>query len=114
METLFPADYVRRFGCEGLHGAFLQPVDDAGGEATTVSIALPEREDGFEQAMVMARAQRARIVLVCDTAAQTEDAVARALDRLPSHQRVRMDRAAAGYWAVPRPARCPCGAPLDV
>ena len=61
---------------------------------------LPEAESNIETALAQARALQARVLLVCDTAAQAEVMRNRSRQLLPDHREVALDRAEAGAWRL--------------
>jgi hypothetical protein len=98
--TRIPPQYTERFGCEELHGAFLQHRADRGGNAASVILPLPEGEAFFDFAMEQARRHKARVGFVCDTADQAVAALERARRALPKHRPVSIERAGAGRWGL--------------
>ena len=99
-QTRLPARYTRQFGCEELHGAFLQHRADCGGNTASVILPLPEGEAFFDFAMEQARRLKARVGFVCNAADQAVAALERARRALPKHRPVSIERAAAGGWGL--------------
>lgn len=111
MTTRFPAEYSRQFGCEELHGVVLHPLDDPGGTLPCVNVQIPEHEQNFVTAMTTAREKGYRVLFICDTADQAEDAARRALALLEgTHQRVPIEP----LFGVPPPKIPPAVVPDPV
>jgi hypothetical protein len=86
-------------GLTPYHLATFQHRDDPGGVAVCVAISIPEATDvDIAEAARMANARRGRILLVADTAPQLERAVALITERCTHHQRLPLERAAAGAF----------------
>ena len=65
-------NYTVAYGCDELHSVFLTPTEDVGGPRGAVVVQIPETPDAlFVTAMEVAIQSRARVVFVCDTAAQS-------------------------------------------
>jgi hypothetical protein len=95
-----PRQHTERFGCEELHGAFLQHRPCPGGDAASVILPLPKGKVFFDFAMEQARRLNARVGFVCDIADQAVAALERARRALPKHRPVSIERAAAGGWGL--------------
>ncbi len=98
--TLIPPQYTRPYGVAEAHAVLFQHREDRGGVAHTVAVMIPEAESSIEAAMAQARALQARVLLVCDTAAQAEAVRRRSRQLLPDHHEVALDRAEAGAWRL--------------
>ncbi len=98
--TLIPPQYTRPYGVAEVHAVLFQHRNDRGGTAHTVAVMIPEAESNIEAAMTQARALQARVLLVCDTAAQAEALRLRSRQLLPDHHEVALDRAEAGAWRL--------------
>ncbi len=98
--TLIPPQYTRPYGVAEAHAVLFQHRNDRGGMAHTVAVMIPEAESNLEAAMAQARALQARVLLVCDTAAQAEAMRDRSRQLLPDHHEVAIDRAKAGAWGL--------------
>ena len=98
--TRIPPEYTRPHGCEELHAVFFQHRDDPGGDSATVSIMIPEMGHMFDTATATTRQLRARLCILCDTAGQARAARQAALERLPEHREVALERAEAGAWGI--------------
>ena len=98
--TLIPLQYTRPYGVAEAHGVLFQHREDRGGMADTITVMLPEAESNLETALAQARALKARVLLVCDTAAQAEAVRGRSCPLLPDHREVAIDRAKAGAWGL--------------
>lgn len=98
-ETLIPACFTIPYGIVEAHAVLFQPRADHGGPANVVSILIPEAEPSMELAALdQARHMQARVVILCDTAAQAQAARIRVKALLPDHREVAIDRAQAGAW----------------
>src|SRR3954454_22590809 len=98
METRFPPEYTRRYGCAELHGALFQHRTDRGGPAPAIAIMIPEGRDQLGTALREARRCKARVMFNCDTQEQAEEMAQLAARELPRHRRVSIERAFAGGW----------------
>ena len=98
--TLIPPHYTRPYGVTEAHAVLFQHREDRGGVAHTVTVMIPEAESNLETALAQARALKARVLLVCDTAAQAEAMRNRSRQLLPDHREVAIDRAEAGAWRL--------------
>ncbi len=98
--TLIPPQYTRPYGVAEAHAVLFQHREDRGGVAHTVTVMIPEAESNLEIALAQARALQARVLLVCDTAAQAKAMRNRGRQLLPDHREVALDRAAAGAWGL--------------
>ena len=98
--TLIPPQYTRPYGVAEAHAVLFQPRNDRGGVANTVAVMIPEAEASIEAALAQARVLQARVLLVCDTAAQAEAMRNRSRDLLPEHREVAIDRAEVGAWGL--------------
>ena len=98
--TLIPPQYTRPYGVAEAHAVLFQHRKDRGGVAHTVAVMIPEAESNMEIALAQARVLEARVLLVCDTAAQAEAMRDRSRDLLPEHREVAIDRAKAGAWGL--------------
>jgi hypothetical protein len=94
-------DYTRRFGVEELHAVHLQHRDDRAGVSDAVVISVPEASrQEIKRALALARANKARVSIICDTADQAQRAYRVAARMLPDHAYVAMARAGAGAWGL--------------
>ena len=98
--TLIPPEYTRPYGVAEVHAVLFQHRNDRGGTANAVAVMIPEAEPNIEIALAQARALQARVLLVCDTAAQAEAMRDRGRQLLPDHHEVAIDRAKAGAWGL--------------
>ncbi len=98
--TLIPPQYTKPYGVAEAHAVLFQHREDRGGMADTIAVMIPEAESNLEAAMAQARALQARVLLVCDTAAQAEAVRNRSRQLLPDHREVALDRAEAGAWGL--------------
>ena len=98
--TLIPPQYTRPYGVAEAHAVLFQHHEDRGGVAHTVAVMIPEAETNIETALAQARALKARVLLLCDTAAQAEAVRDRSRQLLPDHSEVAIDRAKAGAWGL--------------
>ncbi len=98
--TLIPPHYTIPYGVAEAHAVLFQHREDRGGVAHTVAVMIPEAESNIEIALAQARALQARVLLVCDTAAQADAVRRRSRQLLPDHREVALDRAAAGAWGL--------------
>jgi len=98
--TLIPPQYTKPYGVAEAHAVLFQHREDRGGMADTIAVMIPEAESNLEAAMAQARALQARVLLVCDTAAQAEAVRNRSRQLLPDHREVALDRAEAGAWRL--------------
>ncbi len=98
--TLIPPQYTRPYGVAEAHAVLFQHRNDRGGTANTVAVMIPEAESNLEAAMAQARELQARVLLVCDTAAQAEAMRDRSRQLLPDHREVAIDRAEVGAWGL--------------
>ena len=98
--TLIPPQYTKPYGVVEAHAVLFQHREDRGGVAHTVAVMIPEAESNIETALAQARALQARVLLVCDTAAQAEAMRSRSRQLLPDHHEVALDRAEAGAWGL--------------
>ena len=95
--TRLDPNYTLQFGCTELHSVFFAPNEDFGGFRGAVAVQIPETPDRlFVAAMEVATSSRARVVFLCDTAAQARKVARKAAKMLPNHCRVSMERARAG------------------
>lgn len=83
------------------HLVVFQPPGDAGGLCNSVCIQIPETPGHLvAQAIAHAVAASARIVFICDTAGQADDAV-NVVDAIaPDHVRVSIERALSAGWSL--------------
>jgi hypothetical protein len=96
--TRLDPNYTAAYGCDELHAVFFTPNDGTGGRCGVV-VQIPETTDYlFAHSMAVATQSRARVVFLCDTAAQAGEVVRKAAKMLPNHCRVSMERAQAGAW----------------
>lgn len=98
--TLIPPHYTRPYGVAEAHAVLFQHREDRGGVAHTVTVMIPEAESNLETALARACALKARVLLVCDTAAQAKAARDRSCPLLPDHREVAVERAQAGAWGL--------------
>ncbi len=98
--TLIPPECTRPYGVAELHAVLFQHREDRGGMAHTVTVMIPEAESNLEAALVQARALKARVLLVCDTATQAKAVRDRSRQLLPDHREVALERAEAGAWRL--------------
>ena len=98
--TLIPPQYTKPYGVAEAHAVLFQHREDRGGMADTIAVMIPEAESNLEAAMAQARELQARVLLVCDTAAQAEAVRNRSRQLLPDHREVALDRAEAGAWGL--------------
>ncbi len=98
--TLIPPQYTRPYGVAEVHAVLFQHREDRGGVAHTVTVMIPEAESKLETALAQARALEARVLLVCDTAAQAKAMRSRSRQLLPDHHEVAIERAEAGAWRL--------------
>ena len=98
--TLIPPQYTKPYGVAEAHAVLFQHREDRGGVSHAVTVMIPEAESNLDTALAQARALKARIVLVCDTAVQAEAMRNRGRQLLPDHREVALDRAAAGAWGL--------------
>ncbi len=98
--TLIPQQYTRPYGVAEVHAVLFQHRNDRGGTAHTVAVMIPEAESNIEIALAQARALQARVLLVCDTAAQAEAMRSRSQQLLPDHHEVALERAESGAWRL--------------
>ena len=98
--TLVPNKLTRPWGCEDLHVVAFQHRADRGGASPTVAIMIPEAADNLITALIQARNLQARMVIVCDTAKQARKSKQVALDQLPDHCEVSLNRVEVGAWAT--------------
>ena len=98
--TLIPSKYTKPYGVAEAHAVLFQHRSDRGGMAHTVAVMIPEAKHNLEIALSQARALQARVLLVCDTAAQAEAMRNRSRQLLPHHREVAIDRAEAGAWRL--------------
>ena len=98
--TLIPSHYTRPYGVAEAHAVLFQHRSDRGGMAHAVTVMIPEAESNLETALAQARALKARVLLVCDTAAQAEAVRGRSCPLLPDHREVAIERAEAGAWGL--------------
>ncbi len=98
--TLIPSHYTRPYGVAEVHAVLFQHRSDRGGMAHAVTVLIPEAESKLETALAQARTLKARVLLVCDTAAQAEAMRSRSRQLLPDHHEVALDRAEAGAWGL--------------
>jgi hypothetical protein len=95
--TRLDAHYILSFGCNELHRVFFAPNEDFGGPRGAVAVQMPETPDQlFVTAMEVATQGRARVVFLCDTAAQAGKVARKAANMLPNHCRVATERVQAG------------------
>lgn len=98
--TLIPPQYTKSYGVAEVHAVLFQHQSDRGGMAHTVTVMIPEAKHNLEMALAQARALQARVLLVCDTAAQAEAMRNRSQKLLPHHHEVAINRAEAGSWGL--------------
>ena len=98
--TLIPPQYTKPYGVAEAHAVLFQHREDRGGMADTIAVMIPEAESNLEAAMAQARELQARVLLVCDTAAQAAAVRNRSRQLLPDHREVALDRAEAGAWRL--------------
>ena len=98
--SLIPPRHTRPYGVAEAHAVLFQHREDRGGVAHTVAVMIPEAESNIEIALAQARALQARVLLVCDTAAQAKAMRNRSRQLLPHHHEVAIDRAEAGAWGL--------------
>src|SRR5262245_17459905 len=99
--TRLDPNYTAAYGCNELHAVFFTPKDDTGGCRGVVAVQIPETtNDLFAHAMGVATQGQARVVFICDTAAQACKVARKAANMLPNHCRVSMERAQAGAWGA--------------
>ena len=98
--TLIPPQYTKPYGVAEAHAVLFQHREDRGGMADTIAVMIPEAESKLEAAMAQARELQARVLLVCDTAAQAEAVRNRSRQLLPDHREVALGRAEAGAWGL--------------
>lgn len=98
--TLIPPHYTRPYGVAEVHAVLFQHHEDRGGVSHTVAVLIPEAESNLETALAQARVLKARVLLVCDTAAQAEAVRGRSCPLLPDHREVAIERAEAGAWGL--------------
>ena len=91
--TLIPPLYTKPYGVAEVHAVLFQHRSDRGGMAHTVTVMIPEAESNIKIALAQARSLRARVLLVCDTAAQAKAMRNRGRKLLPHHREVAIDRA---------------------
>lgn len=95
--TRVPPEATAPFGCAELHASVFQPVRDRGGHCPAMVIEIPETPlHKVNIALAAADRLGARLLFLCDTAAQAEEAAALAARHLPRHRRIALERAAAG------------------
>jgi hypothetical protein len=97
--TRLDLNYPAAYGCDELHAVFFTANDDTGGHRRAVVVQIPETPAQlFVTAMEVATQGRARVVFLCDTAAQACNIAHTAAKMLPNHCRVSMERAQAAAW----------------
>jgi hypothetical protein len=96
--TRLDTPLARRLGIEA-HTAVFRHRDDPGGPGKVVSIEIPEvPEPLIAEALQVARAMKARIVIVADSAAQAEAMATHIAITCSQHRRVAYERAEAGEF----------------
>lgn len=99
--TRLDPNYPLPFGCNEPHSVFFAPNEDFGGRRGAVAVQIFETPDGlFVAAMELATSSRARVVFLCDTAAQACKVARKAAKTLPNHCRVSMERAQGAAWGT--------------
>ena len=99
--TRIDPEHTAAFGEPELHAAAFQHKNDPGGTSHVVALQIPETPGAlFVQAMAKANDLKARVLFICDTGEQAEDAAARASKLLPRHCRVAYERVVAGAWGA--------------
>ncbi len=98
--TLVPNKHTRPFGCENLHAVFFQSCADRGGVSPAVAIMIPEALDKLTAALKQVHKTGARLIILCDTKEQAANAKQAAVDLLPDHREVSLNRAEAGVWGL--------------
>lgn len=90
------------FGYGELHSVVFQHKRDSGGCCNAVAVDVPKdvARQQIEAAMAWARANRARVMFVCDTSAQAQQMLPQTARLLPNHRRVALERAAAGGFGL--------------
>src|SRR5215470_14922046 len=82
-----------------LHGVFFAPLDDRDGPRACVALQIPEASpEQIRWGLAETAKRRARLLFVCDTQQQAEDAAALAASKLPLHRRIPYERARAGKF----------------
>jgi hypothetical protein len=95
-DTRLDSIYTAPFGCRKLRAVVLQHKRDSGGGCHVVALQVPEvSRRKIKASLAWARANRARVVFVCDTADQAQQMLEQAARLLPDHRRVALERAAA-------------------
>jgi hypothetical protein len=83
----------------GYHVVMFQPIDDDGGIRSCMSVELPGVPwPVIQTAFDAVTRAKARLLFVCDTRDQADEAAAQAERWLPKHRRIACERAAAGDW----------------
>ena len=98
--TLLPPHYTCPYGVAEAHAVLFQHREDRGGVADTIAVMIPEAASNLETSLALARALRARVVFICDTATQAEAVRDRSCPLLPDHREVAVGRAEAGAWGL--------------
>jgi hypothetical protein len=92
--------YTAQFGAGELHASIFHHKDDAAKENGIVTFSIPETpKDTLAQGLSYAKAERYRVMFVCDTAKQAEACAMLMAEALPDHNRVALERAEAGALA---------------
>lgn len=78
---------------------YFAPVPDEP-DGTLIAVALPDADDKLTQALRQAKALKARLVLVCDTADRAAEMARQAVAALPQHKRVSIEQAKADGWGL--------------
>lgn len=97
--TKLDPDYTAQFGSGELHAAIFHHKDDATKENGIVTFSIPETpKDLLASGLSHAKAERYRVMFVCDTASQAEACAMLMAQALPEHTRIALERAEAGAW----------------
>lgn len=80
------------------HPVYFAPMTDDDG--TMIAITIPDALDKLAQALRQAKALKARLVLVCDTADRAAEMARQAVTALPKHKRVSIEQAKADGWGL--------------
>jgi hypothetical protein len=93
--TAIDTPLARRLGIKA-HAAIFRHRDDPGGAGSVVGVQIPETpEPLIAEALQLARATKARISIIADTAAQAEAMATHIAITCGQHQRVPYERAYA-------------------
>lgn len=96
--TRLDTPLARRLGIEA-HTAVFRHRDDPGGAGCVVAVEIPETPDPLiVEALALARAMKARIIVVADSEAQVESMATRMAIACGQHLRVPYERAVAGAF----------------